>query len=160
MDDGNQWAIVIAAFAVAGTIANFLFTQWRTDRREVNKWRRDELMKLTSAVLQLSRSRQTSLLHNYEVAIYHSPKSFMATNSDENVYQMEILVEQIRLLDSRLSDRAEAIYELHRQAAQRLADEPDDGNHVWQIEQLMVDGEQMNKLHRALMASFNRALRD
>jgi hypothetical protein len=161
--DGNippdyVWAIAISGFAAAGTVANFLFTQWRTDRREINKWRRDELLKLTSAMLQLSRTRQTALVHNYEVMLYQSPRSYVSADSEDKLFQMEVVVEQIRLLDSRLSKAAVAVYELHRDAERQLIDVPDDGDQVGQIEALLVDQDRLDELHADLVAHFSSAM--
>ncbi len=66
-----MWAIAISAFAAAGTIANFLFTHWATNRREIRKWRREELQKLTGNLLQLSAGRQGELDEAYEAYESH-----------------------------------------------------------------------------------------
>src|SRR6202022_2088852 len=110
---------VISAFAVAGTVANFLYTQWALSRREIATWRREELQKLVANILQLSASRQGGLNDAYEAYESHYqrfPGKRPESPVTNQVGQMELVVEQIRLLDDQVADHAATVWNAHKSA--------------------------------------------
>lgn len=150
-----EWATVtFSGLAVLVGAANFLYTQRAVGQREIAKWRREELQKLTAQMLQLSLSRQSQLLDYYE--------SFMdsrrgTTNrgfsSNGNVWEMELLVEQFRLLDGRMAVSAEALFQAHY-ATHRRAAEAEPADPMTEIEAEMVDEDELQRLHRELVGQF------
>lgn len=148
-----MWAIAISAFAAAGTVANFVYTQWATNRREVAKWRREELQKLVGRLLQLSRDRQSDLDEAYEAYEFHQRRDFEARATGQHIAEMELIVEQIQLLDDRLAVSARSLWEAHAQARREYANsEPQDP--MSEIEMLSVAG--LDDLHRAVIEAFRR----
>lgn len=152
-----MWPLVISIFAVAGTFTNFFYTQWATGRRDVAKWRREELQKLTASILQLSASRQGELGEQYEA--YESNHQRYIDKSDgsakiNHVAQMGLVVEQIRLLDSEVSKKAAAIRDAH-QSAEWNYQTSERTDPMSEIEMLSVDG--LDDLHSALIDSFQLA---
>lgn len=146
-----MWATVLSVVAIAATVANFLFTQWRTDRRESEKWRRDELLRLTSSLLQLSSGRQSGLiadLSHFEGTGRASPDDF---DPWANTREMKVVVQQLHLLDGALADRARAVWHLHEQAERGYY--PDEN--PWDdTDQLTVPADALDAAHSALVRQF------
>lgn len=146
--------LVIAAASPVAVAAGFLYTQRRTDRREIAKWRNEQLLVAVSEFLRLSTQRQSELNDAYDDYVHHRDSGRRGGKSSEKVWQMELLVEQIRLLDRRCVVAAGAIYERHRLAQVRWATEfqgqmvpPDD-----EYAALMVDD--LASPHAALVDAF------
>ncbi len=149
-----MWELAIAAASPAVVAAGFLYTQWRTDRREISKWRNEQLLVAVSELLRLSTQRQSALNDAYQDYVHHRDSGRRGGKSSENIWQMELLVEQIRLLDRRCVVAAETIYSEHRLAQVRWATEfegqmvpPDD-----EYAALMV--ENLASLHASLVHAF------
>jgi hypothetical protein len=149
---------VFSALAVAGTVANFLYTQWATNRRDIAKWRREELQKLISNLLQLSQSRQSDLNEAYEAfeSHFHNPLPGRERSTGQNVWQMELIVEQIRLLDDELAASAEAVWKAHRDAEWEYA-AAGDADPMSELELLSAPG--LNVLHHKLIDDFRRVVK-
>lgn len=149
-----MWELVIAAASPLAVAAGFLYTQRRTDRREVAKWRNEQLLKAVSELLRLSTLRQSELNDAYDDYVYNRDSGRRGGKSSETVWQIELLVEQIRLLDRRCVVAAETIYEGHKLAQVRWATEfqgqmvPPDDEYV----ALMV--KDLANLHAALVDAF------
>jgi hypothetical protein len=147
-------AIIISAVAAAGAVGNFFYTQWRTDQRDITKWQREELQKLTANILQLSASRQSALNEAYEA--YESGfRRFIdesdTTASSNRVGEMELVVEQIRLLDDRVAECASAVWKAHSSAEwdYQMSEQTDP---MSEIELLAAEG--LGDLHSALISAF------
>ena len=150
-----MWAIWISAFAVAGTISNFLYTQWATNRRDIAKWRREELQKLVGKLLQLSRDRQSDLDEAYErwEAHFQNELPRRQSSTDQHVPEMELVVEQIRLLDDDIAASAELVWKAHSSAQWDYAT-AGEVDPMTEIELLSVSG--LDALHKAVVDDFRR----
>lgn len=146
---------LIAAIGAIGAVANFLYTQWATNRRDVAKWRREELQKLVGKLLQLSRDRQSDLDEAYEEfeISYRNPLPGRARSTNQNVWQMELVVEQIGLLDDDLAVSAEAVWKSHRDAERAYA-------HAGEVDPMteleLRSASKLDVLHRTLIDDFRR----
>lgn len=149
-----MWELVIASASPLAVAAGFLYTQRRSDRREIAKWRNEQLLGAVSELLRLSTQRQSELSEAYDDYVHHRASGRRGAKSSKKVWQMELLVEQIRLLDRRCVAVAETLYEGHRLAQVRWATEfqgpmvPPDDEYV----ALMV--EDLASLHVALVRVF------
>lgn len=151
-------AIVTAALTLVNvgiTIWNVFYAQGRTDRREVQKWKSDEVMKLTSRLLQLSTERQSSI----DQFIGELEGQYRIQNrpgkSAEKVWEMELLVEQIRLLSDYLAQAAAAVYQAHKAREDAWAQADDfEGDYLTEIATLAVDPKTLEKLHKSLVNAF------
>lgn len=153
-----MWPLVISIFAVAGTFSNFLYTQWATGRRDIAKWRREELQKLAATILELSTSRQGELGEAYEAYESHYQRFISrdeAPSKNPNyVAKMSLVVEQIRLLDPDIAEKAAAIRDAHQSSEWRYQTS-DEADPMTEIEMLAADGQ--NELHSRLIDSFQVA---
>lgn len=147
-------ALVFTAINVAITGWNVVYAQNRSDRRETSKWTGDQLLKLTSELLRLSTERQSALDGWAEAYENHARTPDRLTNSAANVYSMELLVEQARLLNDYVAQKAEAIYALHKAAEDRYSAGDFDHDPLEEVWTLMVDSKELAKLHRALILGF------
>lgn len=153
------WTLIVAAASPIVVVLGFWYTQRQTDRREIAKWRNDQLLATVSELLRLSTQRQSELLDAYDAYIYHYDGVRRGGKSSEKVWKMELLVEEVRLLDRRCADAAEEIYKGHKAAQFRAATEfrgdfqpPDD-----EYAALMVDD--LADLHIALVDAFQAVTR-
>lgn len=149
-----MWAIAISAFAAAGTVANFLYTQWATSRREIRKWQREELQKLTGSLLQLSAARQGELDAAYEAHVSNYQR-FVNTGEGSKpidyVAKMGLVVEQIRLLDDRVAEKAKAVRDAHR-SAEWDYQTSEQSDPLTELQTLAADN--LDELHDALIDTF------
>lgn len=146
-------SVAVSALAVVLGVANIFYTQWRTDIRDVARWSNDQLLKLTSELLQLSASRQSELETWYATYELSRRSKNRQGSSVEKVWQMEVIVEQIRLLDDEIAEQAHALYVAHRDAEEALADaNPNELDPMTGIETLMVSD--LNQLHQKLIKAF------
>lgn len=146
-----MWATTLSVIAVAATVANFLFTQWRTDRREADKWRRDELLRLTSSLLELSGRRQSELIADMSAL----ESSGRAAPADSDAWaltrEMRIVALHIRLLDEDLAHTADAVWKLHYQAEASYNPQP---NQWEDTNQLVVVDDSLEAAHSAVVRQF------
>ncbi|TDO16939.1 hypothetical protein EV580_0103 [Mycobacterium sp. BK086] len=145
-------AIAISGLAVAVSVFGVLYTQSRTGRRDVEQWRRGELWKLTASFLALSTERQSELMDYTESFMmgYRGPDR--PVRASEKLWQMELLVQQFRLLDGGVAEKAEAIYVAHRDADARAAyADPREGP-ITEAEERLVPN--LDDLHRDLVQRF------
>lgn len=154
-----MWGLIVAAASPIVVALGFWYTQYKTDRREIGKWRSEQLLSAVSELLQLSTRRQSELSDAYDSFVYQHGVPLRGGKSSDSVWKMELLVEQIRLLDQRSADAAEAIYEAHKAAQRRAATEfqgqmvpPDD-----QYGAMMADD--LADLHTALVDAFQAVTR-
>jgi hypothetical protein len=153
-----MWPIWISIFAVAGTFSNFLFTQWATGRRDIAKWRREELQKLTATILELSTSRQGELNEAWEAYESHYQREFdrdtESLKKPNYVAQMSLVVEQIRLLNPEVAEKAAAIRDAHQSAEWRYQTS-EEADPMSEIEMRAADG--LKELHSELIDFFQLA---
>ncbi|MBB2992821.1 hypothetical protein FHR72_004326 [Mycolicibacterium iranicum] len=152
-----MWATVFAGLAVAGTVTNFLYTQWAITRRDTIKWRREELQKLVSNLLQLSRDRQSDLGDEYEAYVSNFSSRLPGREerkTKQHVWQMELIVEQIRLLDDELAESAKAVWKAHADAEWDYASLQEEVDPMEELKVLSASG--LDELHRALITDFRR----
>lgn len=154
-----MWALIVAAASPVVIALGWWYTQRKTDRREIAKWRNEQLLLAVSELLRLSTERQSELKDAYNQYVYHHRGAGREGKSSEKVWRMELLVEQVRLLDRGCSVAADAIYQGHKAAQLRAASElnddyvpPDD-----EIVALMVEG--LAELHAALVDAFQSVTR-
>jgi hypothetical protein len=140
-----------------GTVANFLYTQWATTRRDTIKWRREELQKLVSNLLQLSRDRQSDLGDEYEAFVSNFGQRLPGREERktwQHVWQMELIVEQIRLLDDELAESAKAVWKAHSDAEWEHASLHEQVDPMTELEVLSAGD--LDERHRTLIAGFRR----
>lgn len=145
-------AIAVSAVAITVSFSGILYTQWKTGRRDIEQWRRNELWKLAASFLSISTERQSELQDYYESLFmgYRGPDR--PVTASQKLWQMELLVQQIRLVDSRLTASAEAVYAAHRDAdARAAAQDPRDGP-MNEVEERLVP--QLEHLHNELVEEF------
>ncbi|WP_147414491.1 hypothetical protein [Rhodococcus rhodochrous] len=151
-----MWATVLSITAIAATVANFLFTQWRTDRRESDKWRRDELLRLTSEMLQLSGQRHSELIAD----LSFEEGTGRAAPPDSDAWaltrQMKIVAQQLHLLDEELARASDAIWKLHADAERDYYPSSDP---YQDIGQLLADGDLLEVAHGQLVQQFRQSTR-
>jgi hypothetical protein len=151
-------AVVTAAFTAINlgiAIWNVLYSQGRSDRREVEKWRSDRMLQLTSELLQLSTERQSAI----EQFIGELEGVFRIrdrpTDSAQKVWDMELLVEQTRLLSDYVGGKAEAVYKAHKEREDAWAAADDfEADLLTEMETLVVDHKALEKLHKSLVTAF------
>ncbi|MCD2106996.1 hypothetical protein O4214_17755 [Rhodococcus erythropolis] len=146
-----MWATILSVVAISATVVNFLFTQWRTDRREVDKWRRDELLRLVSSMLALSSQREAELsadLSSLEAEGRASPDD---SDPWALTRQMKIVVQQILLLDESLSQQANKICLVHVESETGYYPDQNPYNDTGQ---LLPDRDRLEKAHHELVATF------
>ena len=151
-----MWATILSSVAIVAAVANFLFTQWRTDRRESEKWRRDELLRLTSSFLRLSSSRQSGLIAD----LSQLEGTGGASKDDFDAWaltrEMTIVVQQLQLLDEALAEKSEAVLDLHLGTERKYypsENEWDDMN------QLIVPDDAFEAAHAAVVKEFRSIAR-
>lgn len=156
----NVWALIIAAASPLVVALGFWYTQRRTDRREIAKWRNEQLLAAVSELLRLSTQRQSELSDAYDDYVYAAGMPQRGGKSSEKVWKIELLVEQVRLLDRRCADAAEAIYKAHKAAQIRWVAEykgqmevPPDDEYTAQM------ADDLAGLHAALVDAFQAVTR-
>ncbi|MFJ2834629.1 hypothetical protein ACIO52_04635 [Nocardia sp. NPDC087230] len=146
-----MWATVLSAIAILVAAANFFYTQWKTDRREIEQWRREELLKLTSSLVELSYARHVDLGNEYERRTMWGAGSGARTSSFEQTRRMQLIVVQIGILNDSVAEAAGKLVELH---ITKERDRQYTENPVDDIGQLMVDESALLGGHAALVKSF------
>lgn len=157
----NVLALIIAAASPVVVALGFWYTQRRTDRREIAKWRNEQLLSAVSELLRLSTQRQSELVDAYDDYVFQFGVPLRSgKKSSEKVWKMELLVEQVRLLDRRCADAAEAIYKAHKAAQIRWASEfrgqmmvPPDDEYSAQM------ADDLAELHAGLVDAFQTVTR-
>ena len=153
-----NWAtLVVSVVAITVSICGISYTQWKTGRRDTEQWRRDELWKLTAGFLSLSTERQSELLDYSESFIIGHRGPDRPVTASEKLWQMELFVQQFRLVDAHLAESAKAIYDVHRAAdARSAAQDPRDGP-ISEAEERIVP--HLEDLHNDLVQQFRVATR-
>jgi hypothetical protein len=156
-------ALLVSICTAAGTA---IYTQRVTDRRELAKWRRDELLRATSELAQLSSNRQALLSAAFDSRIGNGVERIdpFDTNTTggphptQSVDTMFVLVERIRLIDTGVADAAEQLAKEHRKAVQEAQALPEEmGNPIEHIEASMIYPADQARLHRQLTNAFRKA---
>ncbi|MHA4854216.1 hypothetical protein L1080_032440 [Rhodococcus sp. MSC1_016] len=151
-----MWATALSIVAIAATVANFLFTQWRTDQRETDKWRRDEMLRLTGSMLELSGQRQSEL----SADLSHLEGTGRAAPKDSDPWaltrQMAIVAQQLHLLDEYLARKADAVRELHSAAEHKYSPNEDPYSDTGQ---LLAERPALETAHDQLVEQFHKSIR-
>lgn len=132
---------------------SLIYTHSRTQRREIGKWQREELLKLTSSLMQASTQRQTKLTDEWDrlnLGVDSAEREGEPTIW-ELTGRMLLNVEQIALLDSRTAQAARAVYELHRDAERGYSPS---GNLLREVEELCVNVDDLAARHSELVRAF------
>jgi hypothetical protein len=150
-------SVVIAAFALLVSVINIFYVQSRIDRREVVKWRADQLLTLCSKLITLSTERQS--IYQEWIDAYEKDKATPDRYGKEalaKIYKMELIVAQIRLLSEATSEKADAIYQAHKAAEERVAIEPDIDafDQLDVLYTLALDRKKLDTMHRSLTNQF------
>lgn len=163
----NTWIpYAISTLALLVSIGTAIYTRHSADRREITKWKRDELLRATSELSQLSSHRQAVLLAAYEswlsppTAHRFDPFNTSTTGGPHPVHsvaQMLMLVERIRLIDPEVAAAAARIAEAHRAAVAAADACPDPNDIVSQLEGLIAPVDRLRQLHEDLTVEFQRA---
>ena len=152
-------------------IATAAWSGWYSHRtantREVNAWKRSELLTCTSELLQLSSHRQAVLIYAFDARVTFRS----ATGGDpfdvaesggphprHSVDRMIVLAERIGLIDDGVAAAARNIATAHRDALIDADVEyemtPDPVGH---IDGMIVSPDELIKLHRELAREFRRS---
>lgn len=146
-------ATVLSVVAIVAAFGNFLYTQWRSDRREIEKWHRDELLRLVGSLLQLSSRRQVNLLAELGHMEGSDGRPVEDTDSFELTRQMRYSVEQLALLDDRVAAAANAVYQLHLAVERKSYPNEDPYEDVGQ---LVVEQAKLTDAHAELTQAFRK----
>jgi hypothetical protein len=107
-------AAVLTVLNIGISLFNVFYSQRKSDRREVTKWRSDNLLKLTSKLMELSSERQSVLIEALNALNDNRVWPDRPVRTDEKVWQMEPIVAQIRLINDEVAAGAEALYLVHK----------------------------------------------
>ncbi|TQC38926.1 hypothetical protein EEB14_59390 [Rhodococcus sp. WS4] len=145
-------ALVLSALAIVVSGFSFFYTQGRMDRREIEKWRRDELLRLTNSILEISRRRQSVLYDDLTKIELNG--TFLVSREEldfrGSTHQMRVCADQIRLLDPNLADTADTLVALFQKADECYSPHED---HYSEIESLLVDEKQLEAVRADLVRS-------
>jgi len=124
----------------------------------VTRWSSDNLLKLISNLIQLSSERQS--IHSEMLKVLEEDPKWpdRPRRTDEMVWEMESIVEQIRILNDNVASDAAAIYEAHRKCEDDYSGADWDALRLGPEEEaatLIVDG--LPQLHLALIYSLRKA---
>lgn len=161
----------LSAAALIVAIATAVWSGWYSHRtaneREVNAWRRNELLTCTSELLQLSSHRQAVLIYAFDARVtFRSAPGGDPFDVEESggphprhsVDRMIVLAERISLIDDAVAVAARSLATAHRDALIEADAEyeltPDPVSH---IDGMMVPRDDLMKLHRELAFEFRRA---
>jgi hypothetical protein len=135
-------------------LPTFSLPSGRPTPREIRKWRREELQKLTASLLQLSAGRQGELEEAYDAYESHYQRfieKHEGSPKTNYVAQMGLVVEQIRLLDDQVAEKAKAVRDAH-QSAEWEYQTSEESDPMSEIE--MLAAENLSELHSALIDTF------
>ena len=151
-------AAVLTVVNIGVAVFNIFYTQGRSDRREVRKWCSDNLLRLTSRLMQLSSERQS--VHSEALKALEENRAWpdrAGGRTDQKVYEMESLVAQIRLLSDAVANDADVIYLAHKKCEDDYAGADWDELGLGPFEMantLLV--EDLSKMHLAMINSFRK----
>lgn len=150
-------AAVLTVLNIGISLFNVFYSQRKSDRREVTNWRSDNLLKLTSRLIELSSERQSVHVEALNALYDNRMWPERAVKTDEKVWQMELIVAQIRLINDEVAAGADALYLAHKKCEDDYAAADWDYlelGPIEQIETLTVTG--LSDIHLNLTNSFRR----
>ncbi|MGX1809699.1 hypothetical protein ACWIGI_28595 [Nocardia sp. NPDC055321] len=149
-------AVIVSGVTSVATTWNFWYTQHRTDKREMWKWKREELQKLTAKFMATSAQRQSGLMEH--LGRLETGGSFREgqTSSAQLAEEMLLTLTQIELVDEATAVAARAVYQLHRDAEDRYY--PTGGDLYKEISDITVDPGELSAKHAALVEAFKQSV--
>ena len=150
--------VLISVLALIVSTFSLWFTQYKSDRREIERWRRDELLRSTNEFLRLSIERQTVILNEVtrlEDRTYAPPSSSLHTLAA--VQSMEAIAEQLLLIDAKVARAAAKVADAHA-AAENASQKLDGGNPYDEVAASAVDKSKLQILHNQLRATFQTSV--
>lgn len=158
IQSGTPWHVYIAA-VVGGLIA---IVGWivvhRTSRsRDLQSWRRGELLKHTSRIIELSTKRGELLRSRlYEVTepVFWTTKDW--DMHSELIVEMRSLIDQLKLLQAqKLINRFEALIRVHQNSEYHIRDDEYDESALFLA---MIDPDEQTTEHQKVINEFHRTI--
>ena len=156
-------SLLLSIAALVVSISTTVYNQRVTGRREIDKWRRDELLRTTAELAQLASDRQALLSAAFDGEVETGPRVDIHNSTTRggpdpirSVDTMFVLVERIRLIDTAVADAAEKLAQAHR-AALRDGDQVHPTDIAGYVDAISVHVEEHARLHRQLINAFRVA---
>jgi len=156
MDQFASTVVAVAALVVSVITAVYVERQAR--QRELNQWRRTELLQAVGELMELSSRRQAELAREYDLrmnigSIASSEKSGLALSATA----MIVCVEKIKLIDDASGAAAQKLVDTHQAGINREILDPTP-DIVESIGFLMVSPKDLDARHQELASAFRAAV--
>lgn len=158
IQSSTPWHIYIAA-VIGGliAIAGWIVVHRTSRSRDLQNWRRGELLKHTSRIIELSTKRAEILRSRlYEV----TERVFWTTKDwdlhSELIVEMWRLIDQLKLLQAQdLIDRFEALITVHQNSEYHIRDDDYDESALFLA---MIDPDEQTTEHQKVIDEFHRTI--
>lgn len=161
MSSGAPWwaFIVSAAVSIVSALFSWYFTHRSASKRDLQNWRRGELLKNTSRLIELSTKRHNLVRSRLrELHELDSRKTENWNTHADLVEEMRSLVDQIKLLHApKLIERFEELVFTHQESEAFIRnDEYDEQALYWAT----MDPDQFEEEHEKVINEFHRTINE